>query len=320
MHAMLLNENRDFVWSEVPDPVRKEDEVMIEVHAAGVNRADLLQREGNYPSPPGWPKWPGLEVAGTVAEAPEVSRWKSGDRVCALLGGGGYAEKAAVPEGMVLPVPEGLFMTEAASIPEVWSTAYLNFVIEAKIKAGDTVFIQAGASGLGLAAIQLAKSFRCKVIATVGSDEKAAFVKALGADVAINRKTEDIGKVLDENPVDIALDCVSGPKMGEHVAKMAPWGRWIVIAALAGAKTELDLDTIYRKRIRVIGSTLRSRTSEMKTEILKSLESELWSKFSSRRIRSVIYKTLPIRQVEEAHAILKRNENTGKVVLTLKGE
>lgn len=316
MKAMLIDERHHLAWSDVPDPVLRANHILIDVQAAAVNRADLMQRAGHYPSPPGWPAWPGLEVGGTVVAAPDGSRWKAGDRVCALLGGGGYAELATVPVDLVLPVPEGLSLIEGASLPEVWATAYLNLVVEAKMQAGETVFIQAGASGLGLAAIQLAKGFGCTVITTVGSDEKAAFVRAMGADIAVNRKTEDIGTVLDKHPVDIALDCVGGPAMGAHVAKMAPWGRWIMIAALGGAKTELALDTIFRQRIRIIGSTLRSRTSEMKAEILKALETELWPKFSSGAIRSVIYKTLPIAQAEEAHAILASNANTGKVVLT----
>ena len=198
MHAMLINDRQDFVWSKVPDPVRKANEVIIEVHAAALNRADLMQRAGEYPSPMGWPEWPGLEVSGIILEAPEGLRWKNGDKVCALLGGGGYAEKIAVPADMVLPVPDGLSMVDAAAIPEVFATAYLNFVLEAGMKAGDTVFIQAGASGLGIAAIQLVKSAGCKVITTVGSPAKAAFVKSIGADIVVNRKTDDLRKVLDE--------------------------------------------------------------------------------------------------------------------------
>ena len=159
MYAMKVDENRAMRWTVVPDPAPEPDEILLEIHAAALNRADLLQRAGKYPPPPGWPEWMGLEVAGTVLAAPRGSRWKAGDRVCALLGGGGYAEKAAVPEELVLPVPEGLSMAEAASLPEAFATSYLNLVIEAGLKAGETVLIQAGASGLGIAAIQLAKAF-----------------------------------------------------------------------------------------------------------------------------------------------------------------
>jgi len=318
MKAMLIRDNNALEWAEVPNPVRKEQEVLIEVHATAVNRADLLQRAGQYPPAPGWPEWPGLEVSGTIRSAPANSTWKAGDKVCALLGGGGYAENVVVPAAMCLPVPEGLSMEEAAGIPEVYATAYLNFCLEAGIQAGDTVFIQAGASGLGIASIQLAKFVGAKVITTVGSDEKAEFVRRLGADIVINRKKESIEEVLTANPVDIALDCVSGPGFGKCLNTMAFGGRWIIVAALGGNRSEIILDTIYKKRLRIIGSTLRSRTSEMKAEILQSLRKMFWSKFSSGKIKSEIYRVLPMSQVEEAHRILATNENTGKVILTLK--
>ncbi|HBC88482.1 MAG TPA: quinone oxidoreductase [Lentisphaeria bacterium] len=317
MHAMLVDANRKLVWSEVPDPVRKENEVIIEVHAAALNRADLLQRAGHYPSPPGWPEWMGLEVAGVVLKAPAQSRWRTGDKVCALLGGGGYAEQVAVPADMVLPVPKGLSMEQAAAIPEAFATSYLNLCLEGGMKAGDTVLIQAGASGLGIAAIQLAKDLGAKVMTTVGSEEKADFVRALGADIIINRKTDDLAAAMDKHPVDIAMDCVVGAGMGACVEKMARGGRWIVIATLAGARTEIDMNVFFRKGLKLIGSTLRSRTSEMKAEILSELESKLWDKFSSGKIKSVIYRTLPMAKVEEAHSILEKQQNLGKVVLTM---
>jgi len=317
MHAMLVDANRKLVWSEVPDPVRKENEVIIEVHAAALNRADLLQRAGHYPSPPGWPEWMGLEVAGIVLKAPAQSRWRTGDKVCALLGGGGYAEQVAVPADMVLPVPKGLSMEEATAIPEAFATSYLNLCLEGGMKAGDTVLIQAGASGLGIAAIQLAKDLGAKVMTTVGSEEKANFVRALGADIIVNRKTDDLAAAMDKHPVDIAMDCVVGAGMGACVEKMARGGRWIVIATLAGARTEIDMNVFFRKGLKLIGSTLRSRTSEMKAEILSELESKLWAKFSSGKIKSVIYRTLPMAKAEEAHGILEKQQNLGKVVLTL---
>jgi len=232
MKAVIIDNEKNLVWSDVSEPVAGENEILIEVHAAALNRADLMQREGNYPPPPGWPEWPGLEVAGVVSEAPEHGRWKVGDKVCALLGGGGYAEKVAVPAAMVLPVPEGLSMAEAAAIPEAFATSYLNLCLEGGMQAGDTVFIQAGASGLGMAAIQLAKAFGAKVITTVGSEDKERFVKELGADVVINRKRENIAEVLAAHPVDVAMDCVAGPNLGPCLETMARGGRWIVIATL----------------------------------------------------------------------------------------
>ena len=318
MNAMLIDAGGRLAKTVVPDPVRREGEVLIEVHAAAVNRADLMQCDGNYPPPPGWPEWPGLEVAGVVLETPDSSRFRPGVRVCALLGGGGYAEKIAVPEGMVLPAPDGLSMEEAAAVPEVFATSYLNFVIEAGMKAGDTVFVQAGASGLGIAAIQLAKCAGCRVVTTVGTPEKAAFVRALGADVVVNHRTDDLGAALDANPPDIVLDCVGGSEFGALFTKMAMRGRWIQIAALGGARSEISLDTVFRKNLRLIGSTLRSRTNEMKREVLRSLEREYWPKFASGAIRPVIFRVLPLEEAAGAHGILRRRENIGKVVLRVR--
>lgn len=317
MHAVLVDDKGALVWTEVADPVAEADQVLIDVHAAALNRADLMQRAGNYPPPPGWPEWMGLEVAGVVSQAPAQSRWKPGDKVCALLGGGGYAERVAVPANMVLPVPEGLSMVEAAAIPEAFATSYLNLCLEGGMKAGDTVLIQAGASGLGMAAIQLVKALGGLVMTTVSTEKKAGFVRELGADYVINRSTEDLGAAMEEHPVNIAMDCVCGPEMGRYVEKMAIGGRWIVIATLGGPMTELNMNLFFRRGLRLIGSTLRSRSSEMKGEILAGLERVLWEAFSSRKIRPVIYASLPITQAEEAHAILERRENLGKVVLTV---
>jgi len=320
MRAVLIRDDKSLAWSEVPDPVRREDEIVVAVHAAALNRADLLQRAGSYPPPPGWPDWMGLEVAGVVADAPAGGRWKVGDKVCALLGGGGYAEQVAVPANLALPVPEGLSMVEAAAIPEAFTTSYLNLCLEGGMKAGDTVFIQAGASGLGMAAIQLAKALGAKVVTTVGSEAKARFVRALGADVVINRKTQEIAAVLAAHPVDVAMDCVAGKDLGACLKTMARGGRWIVIATLGGPCSELDMLDFFKRGVKLIGSTLRSRTSEVKARILADLEAKLWSSFASGAIKVAIHQALPMTMAEEAHAILQRQENTGKVVLTLNGE
>jgi NADPH:quinone reductase len=317
MHAILIKADKSLVWSEVPDPVPRADEILVEVHAAALNRADLMQREGHYPPPPGWPEWMGLEAAGVVRQAPPGGRWQVGDRVCALLGGGGYAEKVAVPAAMALPVPAGLSLVEAAAIPEAFATSYLNLCIEGGMKPGDTVFIQAGASGLGMAAVQLAKILGAKVVTTVGSEDKERFVRGLGADVVINRKKEDVAAVLKRHPVDVAMDCVAGKDLGPCLETMARGGRWIVIATLGGATCELDMADFFRRGIRLLGSTLRSRTSAMKAEILAGLEKQLWPAFASGKIKVWIHKTLPIAQAEAAHAILQGQENLGKVVLTV---
>jgi NADPH2:quinone reductase len=318
MHAILIQADKSLDWCEVPDPVAKASEILVEVRAAALNRADLMQREGSYPPPPGWPEWMGLEVAGVVLQAPPGGRWKAGDEVCALLGGGGYAEKVAVPADMALPVPAGLSMVEAAAIPEAFATSYLNLCLEGRMKAGQTVFIQAGASGLGMAAIQLAKLLGAKVVTTVGSEDKEQFVRALGADVVINRKKEDIAAAMKRHPVDVAMDCVAGKDLGPCLQTMARGGRWIVIATLGGQTSQLNMTDFFKRGVQLIGSTLRSRTSEKKAEILAGLEEHLWPALSSGKIKVLIHKTLPITEAEEAHAILQRQENLGKVVLTVR--
>lgn len=316
MHAVLIDDSGALVWSEVPDPAPGAGEIVIDIHAAALNRADLMQRAGNYPPPPGWPEWPGLEAAGVVGHAPEESRWEVGDRVCALLGGGGYAEKVAVPADMALPVPEGLTMVEAAAIPEAFATAYLNICMEAQFSAGETVLIQAGASGVGTSAIQLVKALGGTVMTTVSTDEKARFVRGLGADIVVNRTTDDLLVAMEGHPVDIALDCIAGPDLGRRLERMARGGRCVIIATLAGDRTELDVRQFFLHGLRLIGSTLRSRTPEMKAEILGGLEETLWGRFASGEIRPIIHATLPMTEAEEAHAILERRENLGKVVLT----
>ena len=319
MKAMILDDKLDFAWSDVPAPVRKDDEVLIEVHAAAVNRADLMQKDGKYASPPEWPQWCGLEVSGVVLDAPQGSQFKKGDRVCALVGGGGYSEQIAVPEGMVIPIPDEMSFIEAASIPEVWCTVYLNLMFEAGGLTKDDIFyVQAGASGVGLAAIQLAKLYGAKVITTVGSEDKADFVKKLGADIAVNYKKEDILSVLEANPPSVALDCIGGANMGKCIQQMVFKGRWIMIASMGGAETQINLENIWRKRIKLIGSTLRSRTTEEKSRIMKALHDELIPLFVSKKLVSNIHAVYPIQQVEEAHAVLRRSENIGKVVLTLR--
>lgn len=319
MRVVKVAADRSLQWEEASDPVIKEDEILIDVLATALNRADLLQRAGKYPPPPGWPEWMGLEVAGTVAAVGSKAggRWRAGDSVCALLGGGGYAEKVAVPAGLVLPAPRGFSYVQAAALPEVFATAYLNLVWEAGLKAGETALIHAGASGLGLAAIQIAKWLGAKVVTTVSSPEKADAVRAIGADVIVNRHKDDLGKTLDEHPVHVALDCVGGADLGRHFEKMAPGGRWILVATLGGTTTEIALRALLMRGLRLIGSTLRSRSPEVKAQLLAELKEKLWPQFESGAMRPVIHATLPIQQAEQAHAILERNANIGKVILTI---
>ncbi len=327
MKAILVNDDKSLSWSDVPNPVIKSDEVLVEIHAAALNRADLMQRDGDYPPPPGCPEWMGLEIAGVITEigdeAKEKSNWKIGDKVCALLGGGGYAEYVSVKYDMLMPVPENCSMVEAAAIPEAFATAYLNLFIEGGAKPGNTLLMHAGASGLASVVIPMAKAFQMRVITSVLSDEIAKSIQHLNADVIINtskEKTADILKqqLADGTSVDVAIDCLGGEHMGECLPYLTHGARWIMIAALAGVKTEIDLKNIYVRNVRIIGSTLRSRTPEMKAYILSELVKNVFPKIESGEIKPTIYKTLPITEAEEAHAILQRGENVGKVVLIVK--
>lgn len=326
MKAILVGQNKSLHWSDVPNPIVGTKDVLVKIEAAALNRADLMQREGDYPPPPGCPEWMGLEIAGTISEvgseAAIKSDWKIGDKVCALLGGGGYAEYANVKYDMLMPVPENCSMIEAAAIPEAFATAYLNLFIEGNIKTGDTLLMNAGASGLASVIIPMAKAFGIRVITTVLSDEIAASIKHLNADIVVNTTKQDIVEVLKEqleagHPVDVAIDCLGGEVMGKCLPYLKHGARWIMIAALAGQLTEIDLKNIYVRNVRIIGSTLRSRTPQVKAEILASLVRDVWPKVKAGEVKPTIYKVLPITEAEEAHDILYRGENVGKVVLTV---
>lgn len=326
MQAILINDDKSLRWDFVPTPEIKDDEVLVKISAAALNRADLMQREGDYPPPPGAPDWMGLEISGVITEigsiAKEKSAFKVGDKVCALLGGGGYAEYAAVKYDMLMPVPKNCSMIEAAAIPEAFATAYLNLFVEGKIKEGDTLLMHAGASGLASVVIPMAKAFGVRVITSVLSEKIAKSIEHLNADVVIDsskEKTADVlkGELANGNGVDVTIDCLGGEHMGECLPYLNHGARWIMIAALAGQKTEIDLKNIYVRNVRIIGSTLRSRTPEVKAQILAELVKNVFPKIEKGLIRPTIYKTLPIEKAEEAHAILQRGENVGKVVLTL---
>ena len=326
MKAILVNDDKSLSWSDVPNPVIKSEEVLVEIHAAALNRADLMQREGDYPPPPGCPEWMGLEIAGVIIEMGDEAKAKSnrkiGDKVCALLGGGGYAEYVSVKYDMLMPVPENCSMVEAAAIPEAFATAYLNLFIEGGIKPGNTLLMNAGASGLASVIIPMAKAFGIRVITTVLTDEFAESIKHLNADRVVVTTKEDISEVLKEelekgHSVDVAIDCLGGEIMGKCIHYLTHGARWIMIAALAGTKTEIDLKNIYVRNVRIIGSTLRSRTPEMKAYILSELVKNVFPKIETGEVKPTIYKVLPITDAEEAHAILQRGENVGKVVLTV---
>ena len=322
MKAVLVNEDKSLRWDDVPNPVLREDEVLVKVEYAALNRADLMQREGDYPPPEGCPEWMGLEVSGEIVEmtegAKEKSNYKIGDKVCALLGGGGYAEYVSVKYDMCMPVPKNCTMAEAAAIPEAFATAYLKLFVEGHAKAGDTLLMQAGASGLASVIIPMAKAFGLRVITTVISDPKS--IQHLGADLVVDTREQSLPEILKKEEeegraVDIAIDCLGGQNLGDCLPYVKYGCRWIVIAALAGANTTIDLKNIYKKNIRIVGSTLRSRTPEMKAKILSNLVNEVWKKVEDGEIKPTVYKVFPITKAEEAHDILYRGENIGKVVL-----
>jgi NADPH2:quinone reductase len=326
MKAILVNEDKSLRWDNVPDPVIKDDEVLVKIEAAALNRADLMQREGDYPPPPGCPEWMGLEIAGEIVEmgagAKEKSNWKLGDKVCALLGGGGYAEYVSVKYDMLMPVPKNCTMVEAAAIPEAFATAYLNLFIEGGIKPGNTLLMNAGASGLASVIIPMAKAFGVRVITTVLTDEIAEKISHLNADRVVVTGREDISLVLKEelengHSVDVAIDCLGGEIMGKCIHYLTHGARWIMIAALAGTKTEIDLKNIYVRNVRIIGSTLRSRTPEVKAQILAGIVRDVYPKIEAGLIKPTIHAVLPITEAEAAHDILYKGKNVGKVVLTV---
>ncbi|MBR0442977.1 MAG: NAD(P)H-quinone oxidoreductase [Clostridia bacterium] len=326
MKAILVNDDKSLRWDNVPDPIIKSDEVLVKIEAAALNRADLMQREGDYPPPAGCPEWMGLEIAGEIVElgtdVPTLSNWKLGDKVCALLGGGGYAEYVAVKYDMLMPVPQNCSMVEAAAIPEAFATAYLNLFIEGNIKEGNTLLMNAGASGLASVIIPMAKAFGVRVITTVLTDEIAANIKHLNADRVVVTTRENISLVLKEelengHSVDVAIDCLGGEIMGKCIHYLTHGARWIMIAALAGTKTEIDLKNIYVRNVRIIGSTLRSRTPAVKAQILAGIVRDVYPKIEAGLVKPTIHAVLPITEAEAAHDILYQGKNVGKVVLTV---
>ncbi len=327
MKAILVNPiDRSLSWSEVPTPEPAEGEVLVEVHYAALNRADLMQRAGDYPPPPGCPEWMGLEISGVIVSMTEDARahshWKIGDTVCALLGGGGYAEYAAVRHDMLMPVPEGVSLMEAACMPEAFATAYLNLFYVGGLSKGNTLLMHAGASGLASVVIPMAKAFGARVITSVQTRKQCSSISGLGADTIICQEDNDIVDALKDitrnGSIDLAIDCLGGKMMGASLPFMSFGGRWIMIATLAGDLTQVDLKLMYKKNLSIIGSTLRSKTPEMKAQILADLVRNVWPKVTAGQVRPTLYRALPIQQAEEAHDILQRGENIGKVVLIVK--
>lgn len=327
MRAVLIGDDGHLHWSEVADPCIKDDEVLVEVHAAGINRADLLQRAGQYPPPPGWPDWFGLECAGVIVavgqQVKAEDKWHVGDKVCALLGSGGYAEYVAVPEGLLMPIPEGLSMVEAAALPEVYGAAYLFLCQEGGLKEGETLLMQAGASGLASVIIPMAKAFGARVITTVMNDELEEKIRHLPADIVVNTSRtslEDVMKAELEagRGVDITVDCLGGDIVGKCLPYMNFDGRWIMIATLAGDFTNVNMRSMYARRTRLIGTNLRSRTPAQKKQLLTEMTNMLWPKVESGEVRPTIYKVYPIECAEEAQDLMQSGKSAGKIVLTVK--
>ena len=303
-------------------------EVLIRVAASGVNRPDVLQRTGNYPVPPGASDIPGLEVAGEIiagdAAAMAAAGFKPGDRVCALVAGGGYAELCVAPVGQCLPVPKGLTDIEAASLPETFFTVWSNVFDRARLQAGEALLVQGGTSGIGVTAIQMAKALGATVIATAGSDEKCAACLALGADHAINYKTADFSveakRLTDGKGVNVILDMVAGSYVAREVECLAEDGRLVIIAVQGGVKAEFNAGMVLRKRLSITGSTLRPRPIAFKTAIAQSLRAKVWPLLESGAIKPVIFKTFPADAAAQAHALMESNQHIGKIILTWSGE
>lgn len=307
---------------ELPLPRPGPREVLIRVTAAGVNRPDLMQREGKYPPPPGASDIPGLELSGTItACGSDVARWRDGDRVCALVSGGGYAEYCIAPAVQCLPVPASVDLVSAAGMPETFFTVWTNVFERGRLRAGESFLVHGGASGVGTTAIQMAHAFGARVFATAGTDEKCAACERLGAERAINYRTDDFVSVMMSltrgGGVDVILDMVGAPYFGRNVDLLALEGRLLQIAVLHGAKAEINLVRVLRQRITITGSTLRSRTVEEKGAIADAVEKTVWPLVEAGRIRPVVYTTLPLKQAAEAHRLMESGRHIGKIVLTV---
>lgn len=304
-------------WQDSPTPKPGTEEVLIEVKAAGLNRADVSQRKGNYPPPPGVPAAiPGLEVAGVVVKCGEhVTEWKTGDQVCALLAGGGYAEYVAVPEGQCLPVPDGWSYAEAATIPETVCTVWHNVFQLGRLQQGETLLVHGGSSGIGITAIQIAKAMGAKVFVTVGSDEKGEACLQLGADKYINYKTQDFEKELSMDGVDVILDMVGGAYLPKNINLLHPEGRLVYINSMDRSKAELNISAVMQKRLTITGSTLRGREYAFKKALIAAVYQHVYPLIAAGKYKPVIYKTFPLPQAAEAHRLMESSEHIGKIIL-----
>jgi putative PIG3 family NAD(P)H quinone oxidoreductase len=306
--------------SEVPDPAPAPGEVLIDIVAAGVNRADLLQRQGMYPPPPGAPPYPGLECSGLIAAAGQgVTGWQAGDEVCALLSGGGYAERVAVPAGQLLPVPDGLTVAQAAALPEVACTVHSNLVTLAGLTAGDALLVHGGASGIGTMAIQLGRELGARVMCTAGTAAKLDRCRELGAELAISYASEDFVAAVSDftggRGADVILDIMGACYLERNVTALAPGGRLVVIGMQGGTRAELDLNALLRKRASVHATSLRSRPAAEKAAIVTAVRNQVWPMVRSGAIHPVIDTVLPLADAADAHRLMESGDHVGKILL-----
>jgi putative PIG3 family NAD(P)H quinone oxidoreductase len=320
MHAVVITEPGapDVLrWQQVPDPEPGPDDVLIRITAGGVNRADILQRMGFYPPPPGAPLYPGLECSGTViGTGSNVARWKTGDQVCALLSGGGYAEQVAVPQGQVLPVPDRVSLAHAAAFPEVACTVYSNIFQLARLQPGELLLVHGGSSGIGTFAIQLAKATGARVACTAGSPEKLARCRELGADITINYRTEDFTeRVKAEGGADVILDLLGASYLHRNIDSLAPNGRLAVVGMQGGTRTEIDLGQLMGKRATLITTGLRARPAAEKARIVAGVEAEVWPHIASGQVAPVIDTELPMPEAAEGHRRMESSGHVGKILL-----
>ncbi|MGW4493351.1 NAD(P)H-quinone oxidoreductase [Streptomyces sp. NPDC004376] len=300
-------------WTDVEDPTPAAGEVVVDVVASALNRADVMQRWGLYPVPPGTSPYPGLEVSGRISALGEgVTRWQVGDEVCALLTGGGYAQKVAVPAGQLLPVPEGISLVDAAGLPEAVATVWSNIVMTAGLKKGETFLVHGGAGGVGTMAIQIAKALGARVVTTVGGPEKAARARELGADVTIDHRAQDF---TEHGPYDVVLDVVGGSYLERNVRSLAPDGRLVVIGLQDGLEANLNLAELVFKRASVHGTTLRTRSKEQKAEIVAEVRDQVWPMIESGAVQLVVDRRLPMSQAAEAHRLMEEGGHIGKILL-----
>ncbi len=308
------------VLADVPDPTPAPGEVLVDVTAAGVNRADVMQRMGFYPPPPGAPEYPGLEVSGRIAELTRgVDGWAVGDEVCALLSGGGYAERVAVPAGQLLPVPAGISLVDAAALPEVTCTVWSNVVLTAGLRAGETLLVHGGSSGVGTMAIQLAREVGARVAVTAGSADKLEVCRSLGADILVNYREEDfVPKVRDQtggHGADVILDNMGASYLARNVDVLAEGGRLVVIGLQGGTSAELDLGALLRKRATVAATSLRARSGAEKAAIVATVRERVWPMVESGRVRPVVHGRYPLADAVLAHRELEASTHIGKILL-----